>query len=300
MSERGHDGGPDDGRFDVCVVGSANLDLVVQSPRHPQPGETLLGTGYAEHPGGKGLNQAVAAARAGVRTAMVGALGTDAAGDGLAAVLEHSAVDHRLVERVDVPTGRALITVSDASENTIVVVPGANGLVHANVVPPATVVLVQLEVPLDAVAKALQTAKTNGSRTVLNPAPAADLPADLLAAVDVIVPNQHEAELLGGVDALRRSGVSTIVMTLGADGAEIIDATGKRRVPAFAVEPVDTTAAGDSFCGMLCARLAAGADLDAAVIWAAAAGALATTAAGAVPSIPTRDAVAALIDRHPS
>jgi ribokinase len=281
--------------LDVCVVGSANLDLVVHVPRHPAPGETLLGNGYAEHAGGKGLNQAVAAARAGSRTAMIGALGRDAAGDLLEGVLVEHGIDHRCVERVDAPTGRALITVSARGENSIVVVPGANALVTVDHLPRAAVVLAQLEVPIREVTAAMRAARENGSRTVLNPAPAATLPDELLDVTDIVVPNAHEVQMLGGAGALLDRGVRTVITTLGARGASIIDRDGMRHVEAFTVMPLDTTGAGDAFCGMLASRLARGESVDDAVRLAAAAGALATTVAGAVPSIPTYEQAAALI-----
>jgi ribokinase len=280
--------------FDVCVVGSANVDLVVHAARHPSPGETVLGTSYAEHPGGKGLNQAVAAARAGARTAMVGALGRDPAADLLERVLVAEAVAHEAVRRVDAPTGRAVITVSRRGENTIVVVPGANALVEVGELPTAAVLLAQLEVPLAEVNAAVHTARAAGALTVLNPAPAMPLPDDLLAAVDVIVPNAHEVRLLGGADALLARGAGVVVTTLGPRGAMITDHDGTRHVESVLVTPIDTTGAGDAFCGMLAARLAGGATVDEAVPWATAAGALATTVAGAVPSIPTHDQVVAL------
>ena len=284
-------------RYDVCVVGSANLDLVVHAARHPSPGETVLGDSYAEHPGGKGLNQTVAAARAGARTAMVGALGRDPAADLLEQVLVDHEIAHETVRRVDAPTGRAMITVSRRGENTIVVVPGANALVRVAELPTTTVLLAQLEVPLDEVSAALRTAREAGALTLLNPAPAMPLPDDLVAMVDVIVPNAHEVRLLGGAEALLARGAGVVVTTLGPRGAMITDRHGARHVESVHVTPIDTTGAGDAFCGMLAARLAAGSNVDEAVPWATAAGALATTVAGAVPSIPTYDQVVDLLRR---
>jgi ribokinase len=281
---------------DVCVVGSANLDLVAGAPRIPGPGETVLGYDYAEHPGGKGLNQAVAAARSGASVAFVGALGRDAAGERLAQVLALDGIDASSVERVDVPTGRAVIVVDAAGENSIVVVPGANSSVAApDPMPPAKVVLCQLEVPLEVVTDTLCRARAAGARTVLNPAPAAHLPDELVAACDVIVPNEHEVELLGGPAALLAGGCQAVVVTRGGAGVDVHTADGCVHVGAFPVEVVDTTGAGDAFCGSLAARLAAGEPLDRAVRWAAAAGALATTLAGAVPAQPHAAAVRALL-----
>jgi ribokinase len=286
--------------FDVCVVGSANLDLVATAARAPAPGETVLGHSYAEHAGGKGLNQAVAAARSGANTAFLGALGSDAAGALLRQVLEDDGIDHTGVSVVDdVPTGRALITVGDDGENSIVVVPGANGSVTVDSMPAAHVVLAQLEIPLDAVINAFRLGRASGSTTVLNPAPAAELPDELLALTDVVIPNEHEAELLGGADRLLERGPGAVIVTLGGDGARWYSATGSTAIPPLPVDPVDTTGAGDAFGGAFCARLAAGDQIDLALTWAAAAGALTTTAPGAVPSIPRAAAIlAALAERR--
>lgn len=286
--------------FDVVVVGSLNLDLVARTPRLPGPGETVQGTGYAELPGGKGLNQAVAAARAGARVAMVGALGDDAAGVALRDVARAEGIDDRhVLDVAGVPTGRALIAVDDAAENSIVVVPGANGAVVLTDLPPARVVLAQLEVDPAVVAAAFREARAHGALTVLNPAPAERATADLLALADVVIPNEHELAVLGGREALAAAGVRTLVVTLGAAGADLVDLSSPgaptHRVDPFAVDPVDTTGAGDAFCGGLAARIAAGDDLAVALVFAAANGALATTRPGAVPSLPTAGETRSLI-----
>ena len=275
--------------FDVVVVGSLNLDLVARAPRLPGPGETVTGTSYAEFPGGKGLNQAVAAARAGASVAMVGAVGTDHAGSLLLDVAARDGIDVALVRTLaDTPTGRAMISVDDRAENTIIVIPGANAGVTASDVPAGKVVLVQLETTLDAVRAALTAARAHGAVTVLNPAPATELPNELLALCDVIAPNEHEVELLGGVQRLLQHGVRQVVVTRGGAGVDVMTSDSSFHVDAFPVEPVDTTGAGDAFCGALASRLAAGDGLAGAVHFAAAAGALATTVHGAVPSQPHR------------
>jgi len=279
-------------RFDVCVVGSANLDLVATAAQLPGPGETVLGTTFAEHPGGKGLNQAVAAARAGARVAFVGAIGHDAAGATLRDLLDDEGIDTSGLVGVDAPTGRALIGVAAGGENSIIVVPGANahvdvGQVNA-LVTQARVVLAQLEVPLDVVAAALRGARAAGATAVLNPAPAADLPPGLLAHCDLVIPNEHEVERIGGAATVLAAGAAAVVVTRGGAGISVHSADGDVDMAAFAVDPVDTTAAGDAFCGALCARLATGEGLAAALRFAMAAGALATTVAGAVPSLPRR------------
>jgi len=273
--------------FQVCVVGSANLDLVASTERLPAPGETVMGQDYAEHPGGKGLNQAVAAARSGAHTAFVGAVGDDDAGRRLLGVMAADGIDAGHVSvRSGVPTGRALIGVSSHGENSIIVVPGANATVALEVLPRATVVLAQLEVPLPAVEAAFRLAREAGATTVLNPAPAAVLPRDVLELCDVVVPNEHEVELLGGVGALLELGARAVVVTLGSRGAELHTSDGVVPVAPFSVASVDTTAAGDTFCGALCARLAVGAALPDALRFASAAAALSTTRPGAVPSVP--------------
>lgn len=290
--------------FDVVVVGSANLDLVATTARLPHPGETVLGSDFSQHPGGKGLNQAVAAARCGATTSLIAAVGDDDAGALLRSVAEREGIDtSRLATVGDRPTGRAVITVDERAENSIVVIPGANGRSRFESLPAdvtaSTVVLAQLEVPLATVTDAFAAARTAGCCTVLNPAPVPDggLPAELLALCDVIVPNEHEADVLGGVDGLLTSGVRAVIVTQGAAGVTVSEQPGGAAwtVDAFDVSPIDTTGAGDSFCGALATRLAAGADLRDAVRYAAAAGALATTVAGAVPSIPHAAAVDALV-----
>ena len=297
--------------LDVVVVGSANLDLVATTPRLPGPGETVLGSHFAQHPGGKGLNQAVAASRSGAAVAMIGALGNDDAGRTLLAVAECERIDVSQVAIVAAtPTGRAVITVDARAENSIVVIPGANELAHVDQLPaaigPATVVLAQLEVPIATVTAAFALARAAGIRTMLNPAPAplGSLPDELLELCDLVIPNEHEVELLGGVERLLTSGVGAVVVTRGAAGVTVTeksDDTPDRRVvwsvDAFAVDPIDTTGAGDAFCGALAARLAAGDDLRDGVRYASAAGALATTVHGAVPSIPTTEAIRHVLQR---
>ena len=286
----------------VCVVGSANLDLVALVERVPGPGETLLAHGYLEAPGGKGLNQAVAAARSGARTGLVAALGDDAAGDTLLAVMTAERIETSAVGRGSSPTGRALIAVGDDGENSIVVVPGANATLtprsislHGPLVASAAVVLAQLEIPLESVMAAFEVARAVGGMTVLNPAPARELPTELLRLTDVLVPNEHEEELLGGARSLLAAGVGTVVVTEGARGARVETRDGSSRVEPFAVDPVDTTGAGDTFSGSLAAQLAAGTPLPQALRWAATAGALSTTVVGAVPSIPTAERIAAAL-----
>jgi ribokinase len=294
-------------RHDLAVVGSANVDLVVPVDALPAPGQTVLGDDHLRAAGGKGANQAVAAARLGRSVAMIGRVGDDDDGRRLLASLTDAGVDVAHVLRSPgVPTGIALITVDRTGENTIAVSSGANARVSeqdvaaaADVLRAAAVTLVQLEVPLSAVAAAVGTA---GGRVVLNPAPAVALPDDLLAGVDVLVPNRGELGLLAGVDeprtvdeavaAVRRlPGELAVVVTLGAQGALVVDGDVVEHVPASDVRAVDATGAGDAFCGGLADALSRGLGLVDAARWAAQVAALATTRWGAQPAMPSRPEV---------
>lgn len=286
------------------MVGSANLDLVVEVETIPLVGETVLGGDLRRVPGGKGANQAVAAARLGRRVAMVGRLGDDEGGTLLRAALDGDGVDtSRLLTTEGVPNGVALIAVGADGDNAIVVSPGANGRVTADDVTAAAVVLedaqvtlLQLEVPLEAVAAA--AARSTGT-VILNPAPAPSepLPMELLADVDVLVPNQTELATLAHHDGPVDRAVATelagrlptrsVIVTLGADGALVIADGVATHVPAPVVVPVDTTAAGDSFCGALADAIVRGADLVEAARWAVRVGAATTQRPGAQPSLPT-------------
>jgi ribokinase len=279
----------------IALVGSINLDIVVGVDRHPAPGETVLGDDRQELPGGKGANQAVAAARLGAEVAFVGRVGDDDAGrrlrDGLAA--EGVDVTHVRVDP-DAPTGVALIAVDREGENTIVVSSGANARVSAadveaarDVLANAAVTLVQHEVPEDAVAAAIAAA---GGTVVLNPAPA----RPIVAPVDVLVPNRGELEALAGragdpVELARTlDAARAVVVTLGDEGAAVIEGSRVERIPALRVDAVDTTGAGDAFCGALAQALDAGADLVDAARWAVRAAAASVTKPGAQGGLPRR------------
>jgi len=286
----------------LCVLGSVNLDLVASAARLPAPGETVLATGYAEHPGGKGLNQAVAARRAGAATTLCACVGDDDAGRRLRAVAREAGLDGEHLHTVRGPaTGRALIAVSTrAAQNQIVVVPGANleltGAQAVAAVAGASVVLAQLEVPPASVAAAFAAAREHGARTILNPSPAEGVDDTLLALCNVVVANEHEAELLGGVGRILAAGAASVIVTLGAEGSRRTDAgDATHAVASFPVHALDSTAAGDAYCGAFAAALAAGRDADLAMLEASAAGALATTVAGAVPSLPERAAIEKLL-----
>ena len=278
--------------FDVVVVGSANLDLVARTARLPKPGETVTGSHFFESCGGKGVNQAIAAARAGAKTAFIGALGNDHAGETLLAALNNDHVDTSAVRRVAAPTGRALIGVSDDGENSIIVIPGANHAItiddlekNKSIISQAKVLLCQLEVKLEVVQRAFELAGSSTVR-ILNPAPAQVLAYELLSRVDLIIPNEHEVNLLGGTAELLAQGVKTVVVTQGAKGALLVNPDGATQVDPFKVTPIDSTGAGDAFCGMLAARLAVGESMHNSLRAAVISGALATTIEGAVPSLP--------------
>ena len=297
---------------EIAVVGSANLDLVVEVDTIPLVGETVLGEDLRRIPGGKGANQAVAAARLGRDVAMIGRLGDDEGGAMLRSALEGDGVDTRhLLTTADVPNGVALISVGADGDNAIVVSPGANGRVApadieaaSAIIDTAAVTLLQLEVPLDTVAAAAALA---GGTVILNPAPAPSepLPMSLLADVDVLVPNQTELATIAGhhgpvgrvvaSELATRLPNSSVIVTLGAEGALVVLDGEATHVPAPAVSPVDTTAAGDSFCGALADGLVRGLDLVEATRWAVRVGAATTQRPGAQPSLPTPDEVGLLI-----
>lgn len=300
---------PTDARARVVVVGSLNMDLVARAPRLPAPGETLAGHAFAQVAGGKGGNQAVAAARLGAQVAMVGRLGADSNGEVLRAGLVAEGIDCGALETSPrAPTGVALIIVDDASQNAIVIVAGSNGELtpetiarHEAALALADVVVCQLETPTDAVAAALAAARRLGKITILNPAPATGpLPAQWLPLIDYLVPNELEAAALTGLPAstpeeaaraalaLREAGARNVLVTLGAQGVcALLDGAATVHLPAPRVNAVDTTAAGDTFIGGLAARLAAGAPAREAIAFALRAASVSVTRAGAQPSIPT-------------
>ncbi|SMG05966.1 ribokinase [Paraburkholderia susongensis] len=303
-------------RSRVTVVGSLNMDLVVRAPRLPHPGETLAGRTFAQVAGGKGGNQAVAAARLGARVSMLGCIGADANGAQLRAGLEAEGIDCAALETGTQVSGVALITVDDASQNAIVIVAGSNGEVtpdtiarHEAALSDADVVVCQLETPPQAVRAALAAARRLGKTVILNPAPATGaLPADWLPLVDYLIPNELEATALSGLPvdspedaaraaaALRAAGARNVLVTLGARGVcAMLEGADATFYDAPKVAAVDTTAAGDTFIGGFAAQLAQGVSVDAAIRFAQRAAALSVTRAGAQPSIPTRAEVDAFV-----
>lgn len=290
--------------YDVLVIGSANMDLVVQTPRFPGPGETLLGGDFATHPGGKGANQAVAAARLGARTAFCGCVGEDAFGEQLRGSLQSNGVDLTWLRTVPGSSGIAVIQVNAEGQNTIVVSPGANIEVTPELVEQAIaecdapVVLLQLEIPTDAVLAAIQAAK--GRTIILNPAPAGWLPDEFFEGVTWLTPNESEAQTLTGIvpmdevttvragHALLAKGVQNALITLGAKGCMRVNIDGNQHFLAHPVTPVDTTAAGDAFNGALAAFLAEELSANECIRLANKVGALATTRQGAQEAMPNR------------
>jgi ribokinase len=274
----------------VVVVGSLNCDHTVKVTHLPRRGETVLAHGYTRDLGGKGFNQAVTTARMGVDVVMVGCVGADVDGDALLQALAGDGIDVGYVRiHGELATGRAEIAIDEAGENTIVVVPGANAATTfpSAVLDDASVVLAQLECPLDVVGAAMAAGHAVGATTILNAAPARPLTEDLLDSVDYLVANEHEADNVG---ELSYRGVA--IVTGGEKGALVlVPGSEPRRVPAIRVPVVDTTAAGDAFCGCFAAAIAEKRSLDDAVARAVAGGALAVTTAGAFASLPYADEV---------
>ena len=292
----------------VVIVGSLNMDLVTRAPRLPRAGETLAGQSFVTVPGGKGANQAVAAARLGASVAMIGCVGDDAYGGQLRAALLAEGVDCQAVTPVSgESTGVALIVVDDSSQNAIVIVAGGNGHVTASVVDSfdallcqAEVIICQLEVPLDTVGHVLKRGHELGKTVILNPAPASGpLPAQWFAWIDYLIPNESEATALTGLPvdstasadaaatALLDAGVSKVIVTLGEQGALFASKSRSEHFPAPKVQPIDTTAAGDTFVGGFAAALADGKSESDAIRFGQVAAALSVTRSGAQPSIPT-------------
>lgn len=287
----------------ITIIGSINFDLIARSPKLPEPGETLTGSHFSTAAGGKGANQALAAARAGAPVRMVGAVGNDAFAAQAVALLRADGVDLSRVDTRGDATGIALITVEDSGENTIIVIPGANGLVTEDDVSIADLdggyLLLQMEIPLPVLEKAIAMSQTSDTTCILNIAPWRDDAANLLPRADIIVANETEFDLaalqleLSGADRTAKMidfaehYGRTIIVTLGSDGVMVATPDEHYNLPALQIKPVDTVGAGDTFCGYLAAGLDSGLVLRDACQRAAKAASLACLKAGAQPSIPT-------------
>jgi len=299
----------------IAVVGSLNMDLIARVPHLPRPGETVIARDFHTAPGGKGANQAVAAAKLGASVAMIGRVGGDTYGNVLLNNLRQAGVEveHVIVDPEAV-TGMALITLDDAGQNTITVVSGANMRLSTEdidaaegIIRSSQVLLLQLESPLPVVRHAVASAWRHGITVVLNPAPARPLPQEILERADYLIPNESEASLLSGVEVtdlstaqaaarkLHQQGAKSVVLTLGEKGAFLADGKVEAHIPGFRVEVVDTTAAGDAFVAAFAVALASGQELKEAVRFANGAGALTVTKLGAQPSLPTYQEVATLL-----
>ncbi len=294
---------------DIVVVGSLNADLVVRSPRFPAPGETIRGEDLATIPGGKGANQAVAAARLGARVIMVGCVGADGFGATLIENLKQNKVDARHVMRDgSAATGTAIIVVDSNGENSIILSPGANAKVSEHDIEPAVLagaklLLLQFEIPMEAVLYSARLAREKKVRVILNPAPAREIPNELLKIADYVLPNETElssltkkritdkASLEDAAHELISRGAANVIVTLGEKGALIMGKHSKSYVPSYKVKPVDTTGAGDAFIGGMAYALVHRKSVKDAVKYGCACGALATTKFGAQPSLPTAEDV---------
>ena len=304
----------------VVVVGSLNTDFVLTLDAFPAAGESVLGKTFEQAPGGKGLNQAVAASRLGAQVAMIGAVGGDQFGPGLIQTLTDEGIDSLVSQIPDTSTGMAIIEVESSGENRIIVVSGANNFLSEDSVETSLreiagerrigVVLTQGEVPVQATERALRVAKELGAITILNPAPVRDFPPSVFPLVDYLVPNELEAQGLCTLEgnacksmldfvevatSIVDLGVGSVIITRGEKGAVWSTATASGQAAAFRIVPVDTVAAGDAFCGGLAAALNEGQPLNEALRWASAAGALTATRVGAIASLPRRSEVEELL-----
>lgn len=302
--------------MNIVVVGSSNTDMIIKVPHIPAPGETVLGGRFSTAAGGKGANQAVAAARAGGQVTLIARVGRDMFGEKAMEGFGKDGINSTfIVKDADAPSGVAEIFVSDDGENSIAVAPGANANLSPedvckaeSAIASADVLVMQLEVPLQTVRAAAEIAHKHQVKTILNPAPAQPLPDDLLKSIDIITPNESETELLTGIsikdnstaqeaaDILHSKGIETVIVTLGARGVYLSDQMGKGQISGFSVQAVDTTAAGDVFNGALAVALAEKQALKEAIRFASAAAALSVTKLGAQPSAPVRKDIQNLLN----
>ena len=298
----------------VLVFGSLNLDLVTYADKLPAIGETIVGEKLLKFPGGKGLNQAIAARRAGSEVLMVGSIGNEADGDYLFNILKSENIDPKFITNTSEQTGIAVIEVSKSAENRIIIIAGANSKTRfSNEVltssPSVNVSLAQLETPIAEVAKFIHESKAAGKITILNPAPIQKLDQQLLQDTDYLIANETEASFLVGsavehlskdeavtiARQLQKNGSKKVIITLGEQGSVYLDQEKELFTPAYKVKAVDTTAAGDAFCGAFATAISENKPVEYALKFASAAGGLAATKAGAVPSLPTQQEILSMI-----
>jgi ribokinase len=296
----------------IIVIGSSNTDMVIRSQKMPRPGETVLGGDFMMNQGGKGANQAVAVAKLGGNTMFIGKIGNDIFGKQTVEMLGKLGIDTTHVTISDRPSGVALINVDASGENSIAVASGANAdLTPADIdaaendIANAALIIMQLESPLETVEYAAKVAKKHGVTVILNPAPAPAQPlsASLLENVDIIIPNKTEAEIISGIEisdeeseqrainAIHAMGIKTVIFTLGSKGALLCEDGTSQLIPTFKVKAIDTTAAGDTFCGAFCVAISEGRPIRDAILFANRAGSITVTRMGAQQSIPTRDEI---------
>ena len=298
----------------VLVFGSLNLDLVTYADKLPAIGETVVGEKLLKFPGGKGFNQAIAARRAGAEVLMVGSIGNDLDGDFLFDILKSENIDHKFITKTSEQTGIAVIEVSKSAENRIIIIAGANSKTRfSNEVltssPSVTVSLAQLETPIIEVARFIHESKAAGKITILNPAPIQKLDQQLLQDTDYLIANETEASFLVGnavehlskdeavmiARQLQKSGAKKVIITLGDQGSVYLDQEKELFTPAYKIKAVDTTAAGDAFCGAFATAISENKPVEYALKFASAAGGLAATKAGAVPSLPSQQEILSMI-----
>lgn len=295
----------------IVVVGSSNTDLIIKTERIPAPGETILGGEFFTAHGGKGANQAVAAARLGGQVTFIACIGKDDFGDRSVEQFGKDGIDTSFILRDEkTPSGVALITVDKKGENSIVVAAGSNGALtpedirnSASAIGKAGILLVQLEIPIPAVKEAVKAAHDSGATVILNPAPACPLSRDILENVDIITPNETEASILSGIrvtdlasaekaaEKILEMGVGKVIITMGAEGSYLVTANEKRQFPSIKVNATDTTAAGDAFNGALAYSIARDVPLAESIGFANIVGAVSATRFGAQPSLPTLEEV---------
>lgn len=281
----------------ILVIGSINKDLVITTPRFPKEGETILGNSFYTTNGGKGANQACAIGKLGGNVAMLGAVGNDNFGKDLSNALSSNNVNiNNLLIKNDVSTGIAVITVANDGANHIIVAQGANALITKNdvkedLIASFDIIVMQLEIPLEIAKYAASVAKKLGKTVVLNPSPAVKLDKEFLSCVDILIPNETEIDIIGGIDYVLECGVKNIILTLGADGCDLITKEKRKHFDAYKVDVVDTTAAGDSFLGGVVRTIADGKNIEEAIEFATKVSNITVTRKGAIDSIPTYNEV---------